>query len=139
MNAVKLIIQTCKDVRQGHRERLADLYLPHALQMVCPASSLLQSGVMVVPQFWHAITTVVFWFWMCNAPMSIGAARSSAVPSGCGLAVDDPLWHFSTFRLAVFEMRLLYAGQPLHPSAPPVPLHLPPPGHDPVGVWSAAT
>lgn len=42
-------------------------------------------------------------------------------------------------KLALFETRLLYAGHPLHPSAPPVPLHLPPPGHDPVGVWSAAT
>lgn len=30
-------------------------------------------------------------------------------------------------------MRLLYAGQPSQPSAPPVPLQLPPPGHDPCG------
>jgi hypothetical protein len=42
-------------------------------------------------------------------------------------------------RLAIFETLLLKAGQPLQPSAPPVPLHRPPPGHEPVGVWSAAT
>lgn len=36
-------------------------------------------------------------------------------------------------------MRLLYAGHPLHPSAPPVPLQRPPPGHVPFGMWSAAT
>lgn len=38
-----------------------------------------------------------------------------------------------------FETRLLYAGQPLQPSAPPVPLQRPPPGHVPDGVFSAAT
>lgn len=39
----------------------------------------------------------------------------------------------------VFETRLFNAGQPLHPSAPPVPLHCPPPGHEPVGIWFADT
>ncbi len=81
----------------------------------------------------------MFWFWMCKAPISIGAAGSSAPLSAWGFAGEAEPWHFCMFRLALFEMRLLYAGQPLHPSAPPVPLHLPPPGHDPVGVWSAAT
>lgn len=71
--------------------------------------------------------------------MSIGAARSSALLSGWDFAWDVALWHLSMFRFALFETRLLYAGQPLHPSAPPVPLHLPPPGHVPVGIWSAAT
>lgn len=37
----------------------------------------------------------------------------------------------------VFETRLLKAGQPLQPSAPPVPLQCPPPGHEPVGIWFA--
>ncbi len=37
-------------------------------------------------------------------------------------------------KCALFETLLLNAGQPLQPSAPPVPLHRPPPGHDPVGV-----
>ena len=37
----------------------------------------------------------------------------------------------------VFETRLLKAGQPLHPSAPPVPLQCPPPGHEPAGIWFA--
>ena len=31
---------------------------------------------------------------------------------------------------ALFDRRLLYAGQPLHPSAPPFPLHWPPPGQE---------
>lgn len=39
----------------------------------------------------------------------------------------------------VLETRLLNAGQPLHPSAPPVPLQCPPPGHEPVGIWLADT
>lgn len=39
----------------------------------------------------------------------------------------------------VFETRLFNAGQPLHPSAPPVPLQCPPPGHEPVGIWFAET
>jgi hypothetical protein len=72
---------------------------------------------------------------MCKAPISIGVG-SSGLLAGCGL---DAPWHFSTLRLALLETRLLYAGQPLHPSAPPVPLHLPPPGQDPEAVWSAAT
>jgi hypothetical protein len=72
---------------------------------------------------------------MCKAPISIGVG-SSGLLAGCGL---DAPWHFSTLRLALLETRLLYAGQPLHPSAPPVPLHLPPPGQDPDAVWSAAT
>jgi hypothetical protein len=42
-------------------------------------------------------------------------------------------------KCALFETLLLNAGHPLHPSAPPVPLHLPPPGHEPSEVWSAAT
>jgi hypothetical protein len=42
-------------------------------------------------------------------------------------------------KCALFATLLLKAGQPLQPSAPPVPLHLPPPGQLPVGVWSAAT
>ena len=36
---------------------------------------------------------------------------------------------------AFLEILLLYAGQPLQPSAPPVPLQRPPPGHDPPPLW----
>ena len=42
-------------------------------------------------------------------------------------------------KCALLETLLLNAGHPLQPSAPPVPLHRPPPGHDPTSVWSAAT
>lgn len=41
--------------------------------------------------------------------------------------------------LALFATLLLYAGQPLQPSAPPVPLQRPPPGHVPDGVQSSVT
>lgn len=41
--------------------------------------------------------------------------------------------------LALFATLLLYAGQPLQPSAPPVPLQRPPPGHVPEGVQSSVT
>ena len=39
-----------------------------------------------------------------------------------------------TVTWVVLDTRLLKAGQPLHPSAPPVPLQCPPPGHEPVGI-----
>jgi len=35
-------------------------YSPHALHMVWPLSSRRHRGVMVVPQFWQATTTVAF-------------------------------------------------------------------------------
>lgn len=41
--------------------------------------------------------------------------------------------------LALFATLLLYAGQPLHPSAPPVPLQRPPPGQVPDGEQSSVT
>lgn len=91
---------------------------------------------MVVPQFWQAMTTVVFCAWLCNAAMSM-AFESSATPGSTLLGVD--CWPWRTLRLALLATRLLYAGQPLQPSAPPVPLHRPPPGQVPFGVWSAAT
>jgi hypothetical protein len=64
----------------------------------------------------------------------MGAGPSSGAFSL--LFLEEPFWLCSC---ALFATRLLYAGQPLHPSAPPVPLHRPPPGQDPVGIWSAAT
>lgn len=47
----------------------------------------------------------------------------SGVPFGDGSAL--------AVMLVVFATRLLNAGQPLHASAPPAPLHCPPPGHEP--------
>ncbi len=57
----------------------------------------------MVPQFWHAMTTVVFWPWICSAAMSIGVG-SSGLPADCAL---DALWHFKTLKLALLETRLL--------------------------------
>lgn len=45
----------------------------------------------------------------------------------------------ATANCAALLTLLLKAGHPLHPSAPPVPLHLPPPGQVPEATWSAAT
>jgi hypothetical protein len=41
---------------RGHSDLIN---IPQALQIVCPASSLLHNGVTVVPQFWHAMMTLV--------------------------------------------------------------------------------
>src|SRR3954447_5342373 len=94
--------------------------------MVCPLSSRRQSGVIVVPQFWQAIMTVVLGGWSALISMGGGA---SAVESfgGC----DDPWPGRTIVTFAVLETRLLNAGQPPQPDAPPVPLHFPPPGHEP--------
>lgn len=40
---------------------------------------------------------------------------------------------------ALLAILLLYAGQPLHPTAPPVPLQRPPPGHVPRGIAATAS
>lgn len=104
------------------------------MQIVCPLSSRRQSGVIVVPQFWQATTTVVLGAWRALTSMGEGASTAESF-GGC-----DDLWPgrmMVTF--AAFETRLLKAGQPPHPDAPPVPLHFPPPGHEPPDVWSAAT
>ena len=91
--------------------------------MVLPSTSRRQSGVMVVPQLWHATTTVVL----------VGAkSREAPFAEGEGeFAGEGPAPAQLTVNCADFATRLLYAGHPLHPSAPPVPLHLPPPGHVP--------
>lgn len=109
-----------------------NFYLPQALQMTCPLPSRLQSGVMVVPQFWQAMMTDDRWFCAWRAFTSMGAGASDGGSS--------PPWHPPCLcSMLSFETRLLYAGQPLQPSAPPVPLQRPPPGQVPDGVFSAAT
>ncbi len=87
--------------------------------------------------------------------MSIGVAgsydpaRTEASVEGVAVAPEpSPVWSpviecmlsaGRTLILADFDMRLLKAGQPLQPSAPPVPLQCPPPGQVPDAVWSAVT
>jgi hypothetical protein len=43
---------------------------------VCPLSALRHNGVIVVPQFWQAITTVVFACSMLKAATSMGDGAS---------------------------------------------------------------
>lgn len=69
--------------------------------------------------------------------MSIGAAGSSLLLSAGAFVAVAAACRMP--RLALFDILLLNAGQPLQPSAPPVPLHFPPPGHVPEGVWSVTT
>lgn len=81
---------------------------------------------MVVAQFWQAITMGVLGAcWDLSAATSIGWGASTSM--------DLQLCPCLSETCALLDMRLLKAGHPLHPSAPPVPLHRPPPGHVPVG------
>lgn len=108
--------------------------IPQALQIVWPCSSLRQSGVIVVAQFWHATTTVV-----------LGVCWSALISIGSGAFGLSPGWHDircpagAMEMFADFETRLLNAGQPPQPEAPPVPLHFPPPGQEPPEVLVSAT
>lgn len=86
-----------------------------------------------MPQFWQATTTVVFWSWFWRAATSMGIG-SSAAGSLAHLDEEAIFWFCNTLRLAALDTRLLKAGHPLQPSAPPVPLQRPPPGHVPVGI-----
>ena len=131
VGTVQLEVQACPATLVVARNAtLIVLYVPHALQMIWPASSLLQRGVMVVPQFWHAGIALVE-----DDPEHGPGVLFSFVPSvGFGVA-----FACCNANLAVFDTRLLNAGHPLQPCCPPVPLHLPPPGHVPAAIWSAAT
>lgn len=75
--------------------------------MMRPASSLLQSGVIVVPQFWQA-----------------GMALVEAVPDDTLAVVlllsvvslnEEVAFAWARANFAVLETRLLNAGQPLQP------------------------
>lgn len=79
---------------------------------------------MVVPQFWQAGIALV------------EPAFEQEVDFSSGFGVELACCNAN---LAVLYTRLLNAGHPLQPCCPPVPLHLPPPGHVPAAIWSAAT
>lgn len=137
MYSVELVVETCEQVRLilGRRQ-VTWKHSPQALQIVCPLSSLRHNGVIVVPQFWHAIMTVASWlFSVCMAFTSIGVGSSAA----CSAKLKQPFCLCMTLTCVLLDTRLLNAGHPLQPSAPPVPLQRPPPGHVPVGVCSAET
>jgi hypothetical protein len=71
-------------------------------------------------------------------PACDGGDGASGLPSST--LTFDPLALLAPCVVPIvgfFATRLLKAGQPLQPSAPPVPSHLPPPGQVPFGIWSA--
>lgn len=84
--------------------------VPQALQIVWPLSSLLHSGVTVVPQFWQVgiaadcapviVPGVVL---LATATAFLGDVCSAACEADMASC-----W--------VLEIRLLYAGQPLQPA-----------------------
>lgn len=88
----------------------------------------------VVPQFWQAGIALVDGELPLTAPAVplLAFASSEVLAFGAAFAC-------ARANLAVFDTRLLNAGHPLQPCWPPVPLHLPPPGHVPTAIWSAAT
>jgi hypothetical protein len=82
------------------------LHVPQALQMIWPASSLRQSGVIVVPQFWQAGIALV----------EADPEQEPVAPFSFKPSVDfDVAFACCKANLAVLETRLLKAGQPLHP------------------------
>lgn len=60
----------------------------------------------------------------------IDAEAAPGVFDGSGIGVCDVL-AAKLAREAALDTRLLNAGHPLQPACPPVPLHIPPPGHEP--------
>jgi hypothetical protein len=117
--------------------------------MGCPASSRRQSGVTVVPQFWHAISSdVPGWSWLCwwlscgcasevshsGGEVCSGSRTVLSCASRSGVEVSGVArgeGSIREMRFVVLATRLLKAGQPLQDSAPPAPLHWPPPGQEP--------
>lgn len=61
------------------------------------------------------------------------AAVDEAVSFPLALSAEAA-FAWANANLAVLDTRLLKAGQPLQPCWPPVPLHLPPPGHVPAAI-----
>ena len=64
-----------------------------------------------------------------------GSAVDSATFDGWVAVFEEMLFDETAFE--DFAMRLLKAGHPPHPSAPPAPLQRPPPGHEP-GICSGS-
>lgn len=90
--------------------------------MVFPASSLRHKGVIVDPQLKHAMAKGSF----SGDVVAVGDRVFSGVCEPFTSASFSSL-----FASRLRTTRLLYAGHPLHATAPPVPLHLPSPLHDP--------
>lgn len=62
-----------------------------------------------------------------------------AVVEFSGIGVDEVRCAAAAVSTALLDTRLLNAGQPLQPACPPVPLQIPPPGHEPACTCAAGT
>lgn len=87
----------------------------------------------MVPQFLHATTISADVVAVAEAPTSspgagVGLRRSSLA----AISLDSATCRVVRFDTGTTRVsRLLNAGQPPHPCAPPAPLHCPSPGHEP--------
>ena len=133
---------------------------PHALQILLPTSSLLQSGVVLVPQlaqlraptaartFLPAPAPPAPWL-LLTSPSFAVPGEAAAAPASLGDPPASGLPVFSTptmsaslccccccfcccsSRRAETDRALLYVGHPEHDDDPPVPSQRPSPGHVP--------
>lgn len=95
----------------------AGRYAPQALQVVLPSWSLLQSGVVLVPQLAQV--------------MPAGAGGAPAAPPAAAEVEDGPVELDEKRPELTAWMVLLSEGQPVQVCLPPVPLHSPSPGQVP--------
>ena len=124
---------------RNHAPRTSDMKrdrdAPHALQMLLPTSSLLQSGVVLVPQFAQlsAPTADLAFFagggLSTSAPGEEMSAAGDAVCATAGAASSVVAGSVSSLPDTTRE--LFSVGQPAHALVPPVPSHRPSPGHVP--------
>lgn len=113
------------------RERNA----PHALQMLLPTSSLLQSGVVLVPQFAQLRAPTADLAFFAGAGLSASATGEEVSAAGDAARVTAGAVSFvvagSPSSLPDTARVLFSVGQPAHALDPPVPSHRPSPGHVP--------
>ena len=129
---------------------------PHALQILLPTSSLLQSGVVLVPQlaqlraptaartFLPAPAPPAPWL-LLTSPSFAVPGEAAAASLGDPPASGDPVFSTPTMsaslccccfcccssKRAETDRALLYVGHPEHDDDPPVPSQRPSPGHVP--------
>lgn len=112
-----------------------DRNAPHALQMLLPTSSLLQSGVVLVPQFAQLsapTADLAFFAGVGVSPSAPGEEVSAAGDATCvTTAAVSSVVAGSVSTLPDTTRELFSVGQPAHALFPPVPSHRPSPGHVP--------
>lgn len=103
--------------------------------MLLPTSSLLQSGVVLVPQFAQLSAPTADLAFFAGAGLSASATGVEASATGdaaCATAVAASSAAADSFSGFPDTARELFSvGQPAHALDPPVPSHRPSPGHVP--------